>query len=378
MWRNVCFGGIYMGNVLKSSRYRMISNRSFELPLPLKYELYREDEPVAEYEISADENVSCRIITRFKEEMLTPVHRSIGIADIYYFLSTRVFQDNTPFTYSELALLGLEKYSVYDILRKTRGITPFDRYWLKFSGDSCGGYDEALKTFNELMTPKNGVMPMMYMPYMPMPNANVVQNTAPAPVQQAPAPVQQTATSAPVMEEPEPQESSGGMMSQDEIEKLLAAATAQDTVSEPEPSEFSGGGTLSQDEIERMLAQANSTPEPETPSSSGGMMSQDEIEKMIAQANSATAETAPQAETTPTAETSASGGKMSQDEIEKMIAAANAATPEPVPQAEPAPTAETSASGGMMSQDEIEKMIAAANSANAETAPQAETTPLVL
>ncbi|MCH5204488.1 MAG: hypothetical protein J1F03_07050, partial [Oscillospiraceae bacterium] len=211
-----------MGNVIKSSRYRMISNHSFELPLPLKYELFREDNPVAEYEVSSEEKVSCRILTKFKEEMLTPVQRPIVMSDIYYFLSTRVFQDNTPFTYSELALLGLEKYNVYEILRKTRGITPYDKYWLKFSGDDCKGYDEALSNFNELMTPKNVCVP----PSAPSADASadMSSNISPAesaqPSEPAPEP-QETPTAA------ESASSSGGTMSQDDIEKMLAAATAE-------------------------------------------------------------------------------------------------------------------------------------------------------
>ena len=87
-----------MGSVLKGNRYRLVDNRSFDLPLPLKYVLLKEDTEIAEYEVLQDESVSCRIITKFKEDMITPVHRPLTISDVYYFLSSRIFQDNTPFT----------------------------------------------------------------------------------------------------------------------------------------------------------------------------------------------------------------------------------------------------------------------------------------
>ena len=126
-----------MGSVIKGNRYRLVDNRSFELPLPIKYELLKENDPVALYEVSSDEKVSVSILTKYKENMITPIYRSLDIADIYYFFSSRVFQNGTPFTAAELQLLGLEKYSVYDIIRKTRGVTPYDTYWLRFDGDSC-------------------------------------------------------------------------------------------------------------------------------------------------------------------------------------------------------------------------------------------------
>ena len=68
-------GGTSMGNVLKRNRYRLVDNHSFELPLPMKFELYKENSPVAEYEISPDHKVNYRILTKYKEQMLTPINR---------------------------------------------------------------------------------------------------------------------------------------------------------------------------------------------------------------------------------------------------------------------------------------------------------------
>ena len=111
--------------------------------------------------------------------------------------------------------------------------------------------------------------------------------------EEEPGPVEETSEEEP---EPEPVKesapaSSGGMMSQDAIEALLAANAA---ASEPEPEPVkesapaSSGGMMSQDAIEALLAANAAEPEPEpveekpAPASSGGMMSQDAIEALLA------------------------------------------------------------------------------------------------
>ena len=69
---------------------------------------------------------------------------------------------------------------------------------------------------------------------------------------------------------------------------------------------------------------------------SGGKMSQNDIEKLLA-ANAPAEQPAPEAEPAP-APPAASGGKMSQDDIEKLLAAANAPAEQPAQEPEkPAP-----------------------------------------
>ena len=117
------------------------------------------------------------------------------------------------------------------------------------------------------------------------------------------------------------------------VEQPVAEQTSQT----PAPS----GGKMSQEDIEKMLAAANApaqepapAPEPAPAAPSGGKMSQEDIEKMLAAANAPAQEPAPAPEPAPAAP---SGGKMSQEDIEKMLAAANAPAQEPAP--EPAPVA---------------------------------------
>ncbi len=133
---------------------------------------------------------------------------------------------------------------------------------------------------------------------------------------------------------------------------------------------------MSQEDIEKMLAAANApaqepepAPEPAPAAPSGGKMSQEDIEKMLAAANAPAQEPAPAPEPAPAAP---SGGKMSQEDIEKMLATANAPAQEPAPEPEPAPAAP---SGGKMSQEDIEKMLAAANAPAQEPAPEPEPAP---
>ena len=388
-----------MGNVLKRNRYRLVDNHSFELPLPMKFELYKEDSPVAEYEISADQKVSFRIITKYKEEMLTPINRPLSISDIYFFLSSRVFQDKTPFTRTALSSVGLEKYSVMDIVKKTRGMTPYDKYWVKFEGDSFS-YEQALDNFKELFTvnapvftPASAPAPAPQPQQVKAPTASIadteeilnqhkpdvsaIKEELGVPPMEAVPEVEEeplrnntmTAdeieallaqsglTDSPAIDhcdfdDDEP-DSDTGKMSQDDIEKLIAAQTAAAEPA-PEPKQ-EGGGKMSQDDIEKLIAAqtAAAEPAPEPKQESGGKMSQDDIEKLIA-AQMGAAESAPE----PKQE---SGGKMSQDDIEKLIAAQMGAA-EPAPEPKPE-------SGGKMSQDDIEKLIAAQIGA-AEPAPE--------
>ena len=108
--------------------------------------------------------------------------------------------------------------------------------------------------------------------------------------------------------------SSGGMMSQDAINAMLAGGDSSSSTS----TASSSGGTMSQDEINAMLAGGGSSAP--AASSSGGTMSQDEINAMLAGGSS------------PTPAASPSGGNMSQDAINAMLAGNQSAAPTPIPQ----------------------------------------------
>ena len=399
-----------MGNVIKAYRYRIVDNSAFEMPLPMKFTVWKADAPVADYIISEDEQVSYTIITKFKELMITTIHRPLDISDIYYMFSCRVFQDRTPFTKPILERMGLEKYNVCNILRRTHGISPYDDYWIRFDGEKIT-FDQAVEEFDKyLIGPEVQPVPVVSYPsgaeIAPEPKtaadtkvdeilsqkklrvADIVAESA-KPVSIAPdtsyepqheiennkmsdAEIEALLHSVGLDKDEEPvqedtsaklpdvdpssrseMEPSGGTMSQEEIEKLLAA-NSPEPAPEPAPATESApsGGKMSQEDIEKLLAANSPEPAPAPESApSGGKMSQEDIEKLLA-ANSP--EPAP--EPAPAPESAPSGGKMSQEDIEKLLAANS---PEPAP--EPAPAAESAPSGGKMSQEDIEKLLAATN-----------------
>ena len=415
-----------MGNVIKAYRYRIVDNSAFEMPLPMKFTVWKADAPVADYIISEDEQVSYTIITKFKELMITTIHRPLDISDIYYMFSCRVFQDRTPFTKPILERMGLEKYNVCNILRRTHGISPYDDYWIRFDGEKIT-FDQAVEEFDKyLIGPEVQPVPVVSYPsgaeIAPEPNtatdskvdeilsqkklrvADIVAESA-KPVSIAPdtsyepqheiennkmsdAEIEALLHSVELDKDEEPvlennsgklpdvdpssrsqMEPSGGTMSQEDIEKLLAAnsapaAESPEPAPEPaaQPESAPSGGKMSQEDIEKLLSANSPEPapvpaaEPES-APSGGKMSQEDIEKLLA-ANSAPAAESPEPAPEPAAEpeSAPSGGKMSQEDIEKLLAATNEPLEDELPK-EPAPVAESAPSGGKMSQDDIEALL---------------------
>ena len=430
--------------VLKANRYRIVDNSAFEMPLPLKFTVWKCEAPICEYLVSEDEEVSYTIITRFKELMITTIHRPLDISDIYYLFSCRVFQDKTPYTYPILDRMGIEKYNVYNILRRTHGITPYDDYWIRFDGETTT-FEQACGEFDKyLIAPEAQPVPMISYP-----SGEYRPGRSTRPPKQPEADVssilnQHKVDVASIMEESKTPEAiapetsyapahevENNKMSQDDIEALLRSAGISDSPA-PEPvsdiqvdpatrsEEESSGGVMSQDEVQRMLDEMNmsggsekpaESAEPaepaepvETPTEeiiepaepSGGKMSQDDIEKLLAAALDGNDDSdsdepeivennAPEApvndEPAPAESPAPSGGKMSQEDIEKLLAANAPAEPsepaeptepaKPVPAPEPAPAESPAPSGGKMSQEDIENLLAA----NAPAEPAEPTEP---
>ena len=433
--------------VLKANRYRIVDNSAFEMPLPLKFTVWKCEAPICEYLVSEDEEVSYTIITRFKELMITTIHRPLDISDIYYLFSCRVFQDKTPYTYPILDRMGIEKYNVYNILRRTHGITPYDDYWIRFDGETTT-FEQACGEFDKyLIAPEAQPVPMISYP-----SGEYRPGRSTRPPKQPEADVssilnQHKVDVASIMEESKTPEAiapetsyapapevENNKMSQDDIEALLRSAGISDSPA-PEPvsdiqvdpatrsQEESSGGVMSQDEVQRMLDEMNMSGGSEKPAESaesvepvepaepaepaepvetpteeiiepaepsGGKMSQDDIEKLLSAALGGNDDSdsdepeivennAPEApvndEPAPAESPAPSGGKMSQEDIEKLLAANAPAEPsEPAaPAPEPAPAESPAPSGGKMSQEDIEKLLAA--NAPAEPAEPTEPAP---
>ena len=413
-----------MGNVLKFSRYRLVDNRAFEMPLPLKFTVCMEDAQICSYLVDEDEQVSYDIITKYKELMLTTIQRPLNISDIYYLFSCRVFQDRTPFTYPILDRMGLDKYNVYNILTRTHGISPYDEYWIRFDGEKID-YDAARSQFEEYMIePEAQPLPM---PGAPAPAVRPAENPAPAKAEEKPdvssilnqnkVDVDSITAGSRIPVSIAPEESyapamelENNKMSEDEIEKLLHSvgidsdddgdkqeskapdiavgggeALPVDGSSRSEEYAEPSGGKMSQEDIEKLLAAnapAEPAPEPApapakpTPAkstrksrdtkkallerlapgssseSTDGKMSHADIEKAFMD------RLAPASAPAEPEKQEASGGKMSQEDIEKLLAANAPAEPAPEPEkTEPVPVPETAPSGGKMSQDDIEALL---------------------
>ncbi|MCL1867293.1 MAG: hypothetical protein FWF82_07785, partial [Oscillospiraceae bacterium] len=124
-----------MKNIIKSFTYNVINTDPFEMPRPLDFSLMSGNSLIASYTIHENGQVDYRFNSSAKDPVLTSTVRPLEMNDIYFLFSSRVFQDKTPYTAGHLERFDLEEYNPYEILRKTHGVMPIDRYWIKFSDD---------------------------------------------------------------------------------------------------------------------------------------------------------------------------------------------------------------------------------------------------
>ena len=120
-----------------------------------------------------------------------------------------------------------------------------------------------------------------------------------------------------------------GKMMNNYNDALNDAMAAEAAAAEAAPAPSSSGGTLSQEEIEALMSGAMSSAPAPAPSSSGGTLSQEEIEALMSGTMSSAPASAP--EPPPSF-----GGMMSQEEIEAEMAKMRGETP-PAPTPAPAP-----------------------------------------
>ena len=120
------------------------------------------------------------------------------------------------------------------------------------------------------------------------------------------------------------------------------------------------------------------------PADDGGMLSQAEMDALIASMTGGASEPEPTPEPAPVAAAPADdGGKLSQAEMDALIASmtggSSAPEPEPVAEPEPAPAASAPADdGGMLSQAEMDALIASMTGGASEPEPEPETPSNVL
>ncbi len=111
---------------------------------------------------------------------------------------------------------------------------------------------------------------------------------------------------------------------------LVADAPAAEPEAAPEPAPASTGGNLSQEEMDALLASMGGdepAPAP-APASTGGSMSQEEMDALMASMGGG--------EPTPAPAPASTGGSMSQEEMDALMASMGSSEPAPAPA--PAPT----------------------------------------
>jgi len=319
--------------IIKSRTYNVINTEPFDMPLPLEFELMSGNALLATYTIHENGQVDYKFNGSSKERILTSTVRPLELNDIYFLFSSRVFQDKTPFTQSELERFGVEEYNPYEIARKTHGIIPgnCDRYWFKFSGEDLT-FKKALDNFDEYFKVEesdepeqnneatedsdsesntiyslDSIMNQKSNEYTSINDAGSILQEGKLDVASLVAniddtPITETAFAAakPGGKEINPGDGDANAMSEGDIAALLAASgndSAPEPVAEPEPekSEESSGGNMSPDAIAALLAGAGGgepepepaaeepkpTPEPEE-KSSGGNMSPEDIAALLA------------------------------------------------------------------------------------------------
>ncbi|MCL2071296.1 MAG: hypothetical protein FWH07_03570 [Oscillospiraceae bacterium] len=297
--------------IIKSNTYNVVSTDPFDIPLPLEFELMSGNSLLASYSIHEDGQVDYSFNPTAKDRILTSTARRLELNDIYFLFSSRVFQDKTPFTEGELRRFGIEDYNPYEVLRKTHGIMPIDRYWFKFSDEEDLTYKKAAKNFADYFKPpempessnesaetdnteQNDDMDAIYSidsileqkshEYSSIHDVGSILNENKIDVESLASniddePITESAF-APVLNntkktaDSEP-ESSGGNMSPEAIAALLAGSAAE---SEPEPEPKSSGGNMSPEAIAALLAGSATESEPK---SSGGNMSPETIAALL-------------------------------------------------------------------------------------------------
>ncbi|MCL2694287.1 MAG: hypothetical protein FWE60_04190, partial [Oscillospiraceae bacterium] len=129
--------------IIKSHTYNIINPEPFEIPFPLVFELLSGNTLLVEYTISETGVVDYSFNPNTNEKILTSVRRALTLNDIFFLFTSRIFPDKTPYTAMEMERFEIYEYQPYNIIRKTRGMLPGDKYWLRFEGESIN-YKTAL------------------------------------------------------------------------------------------------------------------------------------------------------------------------------------------------------------------------------------------
>ncbi len=137
-------------HVIKAHTYLPVSSDPFDMPIPVKFELYHANTLLSIFSVKDDRTVDYSYNANTDIPLLLPPDKRLKIEDVYYIIRSRVFPDNPYTAPMELQRLGLEEYNPYEIIKLTYGILPTDAYWIKRSDDNSS-FDDAIAKYNKVM-----------------------------------------------------------------------------------------------------------------------------------------------------------------------------------------------------------------------------------
>jgi hypothetical protein len=355
-----------MKGIIKSYTYNVIGTDPFEMPLPVEFKLMNGNAHLATYKIHESGQVDYSFNASAKEPVLTSTVRPLELNDIYFLFSSRVFQDKTPFTDIELARFGIEEYNPYYIARKTHGIMPIDRYWIKFSDEEHINYKKASDDFAEYFKPKTAVEEVT--PVQSDNEADKMPQKECETIYSLDSIMNQKSHEYTSIHD------AGSILNEGKLDVASLYAKVDDKpITE---SAFAGANTSLKEKptlvpginLAGEESDGGRTINPGDEDPNGGMMSPEAIAALLANAGGGDPEPEPAPEPVNAEKEESSGGMMSPEAIAALLAASN---PEPEPVAEPEPIAEPEpvkevkvekeeSSGGNMSPDAIAALLAAA------------------
>lgn len=99
-----------------------------------EFTIMRYDEAVMHVKFGEGNSIE---ITKFTEDKhKLPFYFEPTKETMFIFIQDRCSERSRPDQKELLALIGLDEYNPYEIVKKTHGVTPDDHFWFKFPGEN--------------------------------------------------------------------------------------------------------------------------------------------------------------------------------------------------------------------------------------------------
>jgi hypothetical protein len=138
-----------MNKIIKSYTYNVVCAEPFEMPFPCEFDLLYANTLLAKYNISEDGIVNYSYNPSANVKFPVTTKRPLVLDDIYFLLSSRVPAEFTPQSQFEMSVFEIEEYNQFEIIKKTHGVTAYDKYWIRFPYEEELTYKQMLKHYND-------------------------------------------------------------------------------------------------------------------------------------------------------------------------------------------------------------------------------------